>query len=267
MFQSKCVFYTIVATFISASATLLASGGIDDDFSTYPAGTQFENNPFANEKGWAWTALPLAKNEGSVEVIAADGDPQILKVDLPFLAAGVGHWRLLAELDQPLEHVDDHHIKLQIVLRIPDLSFPMDFVVGIVAPARSKPLSLGAEDLQTIFRFLMSPDTGRALFSYVSWADGGNADTVNYRPVPSFEVREGEWYRISVVFKPQQQTYDLEVQTEDGSAVFEALDVEWARQLPGTSGVAFKNRTTNDLRGARFDLRHVALEATVPGSE
>ncbi len=262
MTTSKCFFTAIMALLLAGSVSLAESaGGINDDFSTYPAGTRFDNSPHSNAGGWAWSAAHLTMNEGSMEVADGEGGQKLLKVELPFPSSGNGNWRLLCELEQPIEFGDNRPIKLQTALRIPDLDFPMDMVVGIASPHRNVPLALAAEDFQPIFRFIVSPASGLNQFRYVAKAGDGAGEEVNYLIATDFQVEKGEWYDVTVNFKPPQQTYDIEVRTDDGTTVFSAFDVAWVSEFPGMAGVAFKNRTTNDLRSAKFELRRVVLQS------
>jgi hypothetical protein len=256
-----CRLIASMAVLISGSA-LAASVGIDDDFSTYPVGTKFDNFPQSNPGGWAWSAAYFTMDEGSIEVNEGEGDQKILKVELPFPSSGSGNWRLLCELEKPLELSEDGQIKLQTVLRIPDLDFPMDLLVGIAAAHRDNPLALSSEDFLPIFRFIVSPGSELNQLRYVAKAADGAGEEVNYVIADAFKIDGGEWYDVTAILKPQQETYDIEVRTKDGTVVFETSDVSLARVFPGIAGVGFKNRTTNDLRSAKFDLQRVVLEAT-----
>lgn len=262
MLKSNHLFCSLLLGLL-ASVRLMASGGLDDNFSGYPAGTKVDHLHSPNDSAWVWYSQSLSANEGSIEIQEEQEGQKFLKVDLPFPASGVGNWRLLCELNQPLETDGDRKIKFQISMRIPDFQFPMDFVAGVVVPDRSEPLSLGADHLQSIFRFLVNPGAQRTQFFYVSHPAGSEAERPNYHAVPSFEVVEGEWYDITVVLNPKFQSYDLQVSTKDAGTVFEISDVPWVRESVGIAGLAFKNRTTNDLRSARLDIRQVVLDAPI----
>jgi hypothetical protein len=261
MTKSKRFFSTFAAFVAAACCPLAASSGIDEDFSSSAEGTTFDHVPLSNAGGWAWSAAHPTLDEGVVEIVEETGTPKFLRIDLPFPESAAGHWRLLCELDNPIDISSANDIKLQTVLRIPDLNFPMDFVVGLVGPDRNNPLSLGPEDFQTLFRFMVSPAAGRSQLYYTSWPEGSGDESLNYVTALPFEVVEGEWYQITVEIKPHQQTYDLLVQTTDGTTLFEASGIAWASNFSSIDGLAFKNRTTNDLRSAKFQLRSVALKA------
>jgi hypothetical protein len=229
---------------------------VKEDFSSFPVGSTFGQQPQAHEGGWEWVAVPPRIAQGIFEVIETEDSQRALKVDVLSPDSGQTSWQLFCGLAEPLPLDGEGTIKIETTLRLPDLLVEMDFIIALVAP--------GSEEFQSLIRFLLKPNSAIAQFRHMARGGAGLPEEITSITAVPVKLEEGDWYRIEISLKPHQQAYDLRVSLEDGLLLYEALNVEWVSDVTAISGVLFRNRNVADLGAARFDLKSVLVEKNEP---
>jgi|GEM_PF-2456206 len=226
---------------------------LKDDFSGYSTDTDFNTGNPSNTDDWSF--FPLPNSEALALVSAGTESKAYARIRQTNPADGRADWCFFRLFNEPVGIGGNEILEFEASIRCVDSGQSSDLIFGLIG-GNFKRIP-DNNNFLTFFRFLGIVENNLHQFRY--WKSGASPDEGEYVTPASFSIIQNEWYTFRSVFNLKENTLSFQLRNEQGDTVLDVADIPFRRGFESIVGIAFKNRTNDANRSARFDLTDVVI--------